>query len=198
MNTIKENLGNLILGLCELIVGILLLVEPIQYTSGIIIVAGIVLIILGVISAISHFRIPPQDAIHDREFSIGLIEIAVGLFCAFQSNWFIDTFPVLTLIYSIPLLVIGFVKVQWAIDLLRLKKNHWFLALINAALCFLAVILIMMNPLASTMFLWVYTAITLIAASVLDIITVFYYGQKVPAADIDEDEDDEDMDSAEE
>ncbi|MCD8254014.1 MAG: DUF308 domain-containing protein [Oscillospiraceae bacterium] len=184
MKKLKNNLSNLLICLCEIVVGVLLLINPIGYTSGIIIIFGIFLALNGIISVISHFRISAEDAVRDHSLALGLIEIAGGLFCILRSSWFIATFPVLTLLYGVVLLAIGFEKLQWMIDLLRLKKRQWFLALISAAVSILGAVIIFMHPLESTAFLWVYTAITLIVEAVLDIITIFFRSRKTsePAA----------------
>ncbi len=186
MKTLKENLSNLIMSLCELVIGVLLLLDPVGYTTGVIVVVGVVLVVLGIISAISHFRLPLEEAARGHQLTVGLIELAVGLFCVFCSDWFIATFPVLTLLYGVVLLVTGFSKVQWAIDLARMRRRQWFLALIGAALSFLGAAIIFSHPLTATSFLWIYTAITLIAEAVLDIVTVFFRGTNAPAEDLEE------------
>ncbi len=186
MKTLKENLSNLIMSLCELVIGILLLLDPVGYTTGVIVVVGVVLVVLGIISAISHFRLPLEEAARGHQLTVGLIELAMGLFCVFCSGWFIATFPVLTLLYGVVLLVTGFSKVQWAIDLARMRKRQWFLALIGAALSFLGAAIIFTHPLTATSFLWIYTAITLIAEAVLDIVTVFFRSKNAPEEDLEE------------
>ncbi|MCD8341191.1 MAG: DUF308 domain-containing protein [Clostridiales bacterium] len=181
MKTCKENLSNLIMSLCELVIGILLLLDPIGYTTGVIAVVGVVLTALGIISAVSHFRLPPEEAARGYQLTVGLIEIAGGLFCVFCSDWFISAFPVLTLLYGVVLLVTGFVKVQWVVDLARMKRRQWFLPLIEAALAFLGAVILFRNPLTSSSFLWGYAAVTLIAEAVMDIVTVFFRGNRAPA-----------------
>lgn len=41
----------------------------------------------------------------------------------FQYNWFIATFPLLTILYGILILLTGFFKVQWAMDMIRMKQG---------------------------------------------------------------------------
>ncbi len=178
MKTRKETLNNLVMSLCEIVIGVLLLINPIGYTTGILIVLGVVLALAGLVSVIAYFRQPPEEAVLGHQLSIGLIEITVGLFCALRAKWLIATVPVLILLYGVILLVTGFVKIQWAIDLFRLKRGPWFVPLISAALAFLAAAIIFMNPLTTTAFLWTYTAITLIVEAVVDIISVIFRGRK--------------------
>ena len=62
MKKIKENFGGILLCLGQLLIGILLLINPAGFTSGIIIAVGAVLLLAGIVSAIRYFRMPPVPA----------------------------------------------------------------------------------------------------------------------------------------
>ena len=95
----------------------------------------------------------------------------------FRSNWFIVTFPLLTVIYGVLTLLGGINKVQWAIDMLRAKQKYWFVAIISAVLTLVFSALILANPFASTAVLWTFIAATLIVEAVIDIVA-FILGRK--------------------
>ena len=95
----------------------------------------------------------------------------------FRSNWFIVTFPLLTVIYGVLTLLGGINKVQWAIDMLRAKQKYWFVAIISAVLTLVFSALILANPFASTAVLWTFFAVTLIVEAVIDIVA-FILGRK--------------------
>lgn len=95
----------------------------------------------------------------------------------FRSNWFIVTFPLLTVIYGVLTLLGGINKVQWAIDMLRAKQKYWFVAIISAVLTLVFSALILANPFASTAVLWTFIAVTLIVEAVIDIVA-FILGRK--------------------
>ena len=101
----------------------------------------------------------------------------MGLFCALKSEWFIATFPLLTVIYGVVTLMTGLSKVQWAIDMLRQKQKYWFVALIGALLTLVFAVLILCNPFSSTAILWTFIAISLIVEAVMDILA-FVFGKK--------------------
>ncbi|MCD8050608.1 MAG: DUF308 domain-containing protein [Clostridiales bacterium] len=174
MKLFKENIYNLIMSLAEIVIGILLLIDPVGYTSGILIAGGIVLTAMGVLGAVAHFRLPPEEAVRNHQLAVGLIEISIGLFCVFCPGWFIETFPVLTLLYGVLLLTLGVVKIQWTIDLIRLRRKQWFLALLSGLISIIVAAVLFHNPLESTNLLWIITAIALIVEAVFDIITIFY------------------------
>lgn len=101
----------------------------------------------------------------------------MGLFCALKSEWFIATFPLLTVIYGVVTLMTGLSKVQWAIDMLRQKQKYWFVALIGALLTLVFAVLILCNPFSSTAIPWTFIAISLIVEAVMDILA-FVFGKR--------------------
>lgn len=125
MNT-SSKISSIILSLCEAIIGILLLVNPVDFTTGIIIFLGIVLLIVGITSVVQYFRTEPEAAALKQGLTRGCIEILIGLFCIIKSGWFIATFPILTILYGIGVLIAGIAKVQWTVDKIRLKIKKWF------------------------------------------------------------------------
>lgn len=170
----NEMIRTIIMILCELGVGILLLVNPIRFTIWIFIALGVVLLAMGLLEVISYFRLEPASAFLRQSLAIGLAEIAAGLFCILQYNWFIVTFPLLTILYGVIILLTGFVKVQWAVDMIRMKQGKWYLAAISALFSIVFAWVILSNPFASTAALWMFVAISLIVESVVDVIMLIF------------------------
>lgn len=182
MKTLKENASGIVMCLFELVVGILLLVNPIGFTSGIITAFGIVLAIVGLGSCIKYFRAEPAEAAKSQLLAKGLIALLAGCFCVFRSEWFVVTFPVLTLIYGVVILITGLAKVQWMVDILRLKKQKWFLAAISAVISIICGAVIISSPFNSTAVLWMFTGISLIAEAVFDVVALLLGSGKKDAA----------------
>ena len=174
MKVIKENVDRIVVCLFEILAGILLLINPVGFTSGIIIALGIVLIVMGVMQGISYFKTEPEKAAMEQMLSKGFIEIGAGLFCVLRSNWFIATFPLLTILYGVIILLTGFIKIQWTVDMLRMKKSKWFLIGISAICSIVFATIILANPFSSTVFLWTFVAVSLIAEAILDIIVLIF------------------------
>lgn len=181
MKAIKQFIGGFILCLVEIIVGILLLVNPAGFTSAIIISAGIIMLCWGIHHLIRYFRLAPEEAAHSQSLLKGLALLLAGGFCMLHAQWFIATFPLLTLIYGLVILVTGLGKIQWAADMLRLKQGNWLLALISALLSIACGAVIIGDPFASTTVLWTFTGISMIFEAVLDIITFLISGRKKQA-----------------
>ncbi|MBQ8401628.1 MAG: DUF308 domain-containing protein [Clostridia bacterium] len=170
MKKVRESLNTILLSLFELIVGILLLISPVSFTTGIITTAGIVLMIVGVSTLIQYFRTPPAKAAAGQLMFKALVCLLIGVFSAFKSDWIIATFPLLTMLYGIVILLTGISKVQWSVDMLRQKRKRWWLAAIGAVISILFAVVIFMNPFSSTAVLWMFTGISLIVEAVMDIV----------------------------
>ena len=172
MKNLKSSLNGVLLCLFEIVVGVLLLINPIGFTTGIITTAGIVLLIVGLISVIKYFRIEAKEAATGQYLMKGLVELLFGVFCIFKSHWFIATFPALTLIYGVVVLLTGLGKVQMTFDMIRAKNKKWLFAAISAALSLVCAVVILNNPFTSMSILWMFTGITLIVEAIFDIIAL--------------------------
>ena len=183
MKKLKEHSHGLILTLAEILVGILLLIDPEGFAAGIIVMAGIGLLVLGLISVIRYFRADPVAAAAGQFLVKGLLFLLLGVVFITKSNWFIRTFPILTILYGIAILIAGLSKVQLMADMLRLKRGKWFLAAISAVLSLGCAALILVNPFATVEVLWMFTGISLIVEAVLDLVTTFVDGKKRDVTD---------------
>lgn len=174
MKFLKNNLGGIAGCLMEILVGILLLVDPVGFTSGIIVGAGFFLMIIGLAGIIRYFCTEPEEAAKRQILVKSLIAVLAGTFCAFRSGWFVITFPVLTLIYGVVILVTGLAKVQWMVDAIRMKKGKWFLAGISALISIICGVIIITSPFSSTAVLWMFTGVSLIVEAVFDVVALFF------------------------
>lgn len=165
---------SIIMALCELILGVLLLINPIGFTSLVFIILGIVLAIMGITEIIVYFRTEPVYAILRQNLAVGLAETVAGLFCIFQYKWLIAAFPLLTMLYGVLILATGFAKIQWTADMLRLKQKYWYLAALNALLSTVFALTILSNPFSSIAVLWIFVAVSLIVEAVADVAVLFF------------------------
>lgn len=155
-------------------IGVLLLINPVGFTTGIIVVVGVFLALGGVRSIIQYFRINPKEALISQNLFKGLIMLLAGIFCMFKAKWFIVTFPILTILYGIAILITGLAKVQWTIDMIRLKQKKWGLAALSAVLSIICGFVILHSPFTSTAVLWMFAGIYLIIEALFDIIALFF------------------------
>lgn len=180
---LKRNLSSMVMSVVEVLIGILLLVNPVAFTSSIIIAFGVVLMAIGVFDIIKYFYNEPEKAAISQFLARGVLALLTGIFCVFCSDWFLVTFPVLTLVYGVVILITGIVKLQWTVDMIRFKRSRWFWAAISTALSMICGIIIVTNPFRSTAILWLFTGISLIVEAVFDLVaSVFGNREKTEAA----------------
>lgn len=172
MKKLKEHMNGIVLCVFELLAGVLLLINPAGFTSWIIIVAGIVMLFLGLIEVVKYFKTDAKEAAVAQTLVKGLLAVLVGGFCVFRTEWFLVTFPVLTIIYGVVILVIGVGKIQLTVDMIRQKKSKWFWPAINAVVSIICACVVLSSPFTSTVVLWTFTGASLIAEGVLDIVTM--------------------------
>ena len=177
MGFIKQNGSAIVAGLVELLIGILLFVDPVGFTSGILMAVGVILLIGGVVCLIHYFNTEPVQAALEQNFSRGLVMILLGGFLTLRTQQAIALFPLLTHLYGVAILIIGVVKLQQGVDLLRLNARFWFLAGINALLAIVFAVIILSDP----PILWQLAAISLIVEAVLDIAVLFLNRSSVAA-----------------
>ncbi len=172
MKTVKQNGNTIILCIVEVVVGILLLINPVGLTAGIIIAAGIALMVDGLLNVIRYFRSSQEEAAAGLLLMRGLVALLAGAFCAFNPEWFIITFPVIAILYGVAVLIGGLGKVQITIDMLRAKNSKWWWGAISAVISIICAIVMINNPFSSTVVLWWFTGISLIVEAVFDLITL--------------------------
>ena len=172
MKALKENFSIILIGIAELVVGILLLIDPSKFTEGIIITLGLALNVLGVLAIIKYFRSKPEEAALGQQLFKGLMFISVGLFCVLNFSWFTRYSEIMSLMYGAALFLIGLSKIQWASDVIRLKKGNCLYPALGAALSIILGIIIIANPFGEG--LSTFTAIALIAGGAYDFFSLIY------------------------
>ena len=177
MKSLKANLQSILMSAFEVLVGILLIVDPEGFTSAIIVLVGAALLFGGGLQVIRYFKTEPEEAAKEQALLVGMILLLVGAFFAFKSGWLMQVFPVLTILYGVGVLISGLMKVQWTVDKLRLKKNYWYLMAISALISLVCGTLILWNPFGSMNVLWKFTAVTLVLEAVFDLIAIIASGK---------------------
>ena len=175
MKKLDLHTGNLMTCVFEILIGILLLINPVGFTSGIIIAFGLFLTIAGVISVIKYFRTDAETASKENGLAKGMTFALFGLFCVFKSEWFLGAFPLLTTLYGILMLICGVCKVQWTADMLRIKQQYWYIGCISAAVTAACAVLILVNPFTAASSLWIFIGVTMIVEAGLDIVTLYFW-----------------------
>ena len=74
----RRYLRDIITALFLIVVGILLLINPVAFAMGLVKLAGVFLVVLGALRIVRYFRTDPETAARGQDFFIGLIAILGG------------------------------------------------------------------------------------------------------------------------
>lgn len=170
----RDRLSIILLSAGEIILGVLLLVNPVGLAKFIITVLGVVLAAIGTVNVIQYFRTPPFEAAMKKSLTIGILAILLGLWCIFNGEWFIAIFPLLTTLYGIVTLVSGVVKIQWTADMIRMKIERWGLMAVSAVLTVAVSAIILLQPFSTAAALWIFIGLSLIVEAVFDIVAAIF------------------------
>ncbi len=174
MEFLKRNFNVILVCLLEVLVGVLLLVNPVGFTSVIIMAVGAVLLVGGVLCVIGYFRSNPMEAALRGTLAKGLAMLLAGGFLVLKPTWIIEKFPILTILYGIVILFGGLYKIQWFADALRMKTGKWLFHAIDAVVSLFCAFVILADPFASTVVLWMFIGASLIVGAVLDAVVLFF------------------------
>ena len=192
MGTVVKTLSRLSpvgLGILELAVAALLLINPSVFMNVIVTGAGVVLLVIAALAAIRYFRAPVAVAAKEQNLVKAAVAAILGGFCLCQFLWIDDAMPILSVVFGVCILLGAAVRTQWAVDLLRLGRRYWYVVAANAAIAYIMGALILANPFAELAVLWRCIAITLIVTAVVDVIAAFIVdvpkqGKTAPAAPV--------------
>ncbi len=180
MKSLQKYLSGMVLSLFEIFVGILLLIDPFAFTSGIIMVLGAILMFVGLICVFKYFREDAEKASLEQNLFKALIALTLGGFCVLGNGFIVEISALLTFVYGAVILITGFSKIQKTIDLLRLKKTKWGFTAISAAVTVICAALILFNPFGATEWIWRFIGISLIVEALIDALAVLLGGKDRP------------------
>ena len=164
--------GSLVTCILEIVIGVLLLINPVGFTSGIIIGVGVLMVLSGIVAAVRYFMAEPVQAAQKQLLFKGLLLVMAGVACITQYGWFLSAFPLLTVLYAAAMLVLAAAKLQKMADLRRLDMPHWYMPGISAVLAAILAAVILINPFGAALAVWTFVAISLIVEAILEIIII--------------------------
>ena len=168
MKQLKKHLTGILLCLFEMIVGVLVLIDPMGFIKGILAAAVIILMLIGLVWVIQYCRLEPKPAAKGQFLLKGQLALSAGCFCAFRAEWLLLTFPAFTFLLGVAVFVAGLVKVQLAMDMARVGNKRWFLGLIGAVVSLVCAVVILKEPFKTAEVLWAFTGVSLIVEAVVD------------------------------
>ena len=158
---LTSKIGNILLCIAEIIVGVLLLVNPDAVTSAFIIGAGAVMILTGIVFCTLYFVGEAEKMVIKQLLFKGLLLIILGVLCVTQYGVLLAALPFVTAY-----------KVQCTVDILRLSGIRWYFPAISAALAVVLALFILLNPNTAMNIVWGFMGVSIILEAGPEIATI--------------------------
>ena len=169
---LTSKIGNILLCIAEIIVGVLLLVNPDAVTSAFVIGAGAVMILTGIVFCTLYFVGEAEKMVIKQLLFKGLLLIILGVLCVTQYGVLLAALPFVTWVYAIAMLILAAYKVQCTVDILRLSGIRWYFPAISAALAVVLALFILLNPNTAMNIVWGLMGVSIILEAGLEIATI--------------------------
>ena len=199
MKSLRANLPMILLILFELAVGVLLLVEPLEFTRGVIICFGIILLAIGALYLVRFIidkrredrgapafeteggeLIPVSAESPDGEtyrasrltLFLSIVSIVLGFVCVFATDAIIGVFTVIASLYGLVLILSGVFKIKTYVDLRRAELPVPIVLIVSAVLSVVLGIVIIVISFFRTDYIFMLAGISLIVEAAIDFISV--------------------------
>ncbi len=164
---IKKISFSVILAVCEVLLGLSLLIDPSGLASVVMIVCGVLLILLGGWNVYRYVRLPREEAALTWKLAVGAGLLAIGITFVTNQHWMVQMLGTLTTLYGILVLTGTFMKLQMGVDALRVKRPFWYLMVVSFLFTAVLATLLIVNPFGDGA-IWIVGGIALLALAVLD------------------------------
>jgi len=162
-----------------IMIGILFLVNP--NTSGKIVcyILGGILCAIGAVRTFDYFRTPVQMPDYNLGLVNGIIFVGLGIFVLAKPAVVISILPV---VLGIAVLVDSLIKLQNAVDMLRIHENGWTYTLIVAVVAAILGAVMLANPFKTGEALFKFIGIVFILNGAIDISALLVLRNRVKDA----------------
>lgn len=177
MKFFKENLHTIIMILFQVIIGVLLLINPDTFTRAVLTAFGVVMLIIGVTHVIKYFKRKDESLFPALRLTAGIISLIIGVIFTFFTSLIMGVFSLIAVIYGIILLVSGVFKMQ---DFFQAKKYKPYVPVViflSAAVSVILGLIIIINPFETTLLVFRFAGISMLVGAVTDIITLILIGK---------------------
>ncbi len=171
---------SLALGLGELALGLLLLINPVGVTSFVLIAVGILVIMLGGLQVFHYIRMPREEAAKTWKLAYGVGLLALGIISIIYYSWVLEQLSKLTILYGGLTMASASMKLQIAVDELRAREDPWRLMSLSCLVSAILGTLLFIQPFAESA-MWIIAGVMLIILAVGDVMHFMMGLKKKPA-----------------
>ena len=174
-DTVKENIKSvksemIIMNAAIIILGILMVAIPDKINGLICQGIGVALCVWGVIRIINYFRTRAENVFGSFGLVQGGAMLGFGIFFISNPDFFVKFIDIAL---AITLLVSAVVKLQYALDFLRLEAKFWWLHLVGTIIMAVLGILALTKPFGIVNIIMIFIGCGLIFSGIWDLISIF-------------------------
>ena len=154
-----------------IVTGLICVIFPEHSSMAICYVIGAALCVWGVLRTVVYFAADRGAPFTSFSFVQGVALLIAGVVVLLRPE-FLRSF--LIYLFGIMLIADGVLKLQYSMDLLRLRAHGWWIVFILTIVSVTAGIIALLNPFATVTVLMVYSGICLIVDGLFDVYALFY------------------------
>lgn len=152
-----------------LLLGVLMIIFPEKSADIICIAIGAILGIWGLVRLITYFASGKVESFGSFALVQGVALLGFGILFVLNPE-ILTSF--LFAVLAIVLIVSGVMKLQYAVDFLRLKAKYWYISLLGAVISITLGAVVFFNPFTAAKWLMLFIGISLTVNALWDIISV--------------------------
>jgi uncharacterized membrane protein HdeD (DUF308 family) len=176
----KKELKGIFVSLLLIVLGVFLIIKPLEIVKTLIQIMGIILLLSGCIDFMNYFRMSEEEKLFNYGLFKGIMELCIGIL-------FIFKFEVLTSIFSIiiglTIIFINIFKLQLSINLKQIENTNWLVGVIISTISIILGIIIILDPFDSVKLLIISSGIIICISELANIIYSFLIISQIKTID---------------
>lgn len=177
MKTLKKIKWNVIISsVIYVALGVILLLWPEKMARNICYVIGVIAVAVGIVNLIDYIRKDYSVDAYRYNLVYGLVSILFGVFVFVKVDTVVSIIPFLL---GFAVTISGLLKLQNAVDLIRMKYKGWGAVMIVSVLNIAFGVVLIMNPFDSAMVLFICIGIGMIYSGVSDLIATIMLSRSI-------------------
>ncbi len=177
MKTLKKIKWNVIISsVIYVALGVILLLWPEKMARNICYVIGVIAVAVGIVNLIDYIRKDYSVDAYRYNLVYGLVSILFGVFVFVKVDTVVSIIPFLL---GFAVTISGLLKLQNAVDLVRMKYKGWGAVMIVSVLNIAFGVVLIMNPFDSAMVLFICIGIGMIYSGVSDLIATIMLSKSI-------------------
>lgn len=158
----------------ELIMGISLLNDPVDFTQKAIVIFGVFMIVLAVLGLVRWMKARGTSSFAALILAGVILDLLIGLFCVIRSDLVLALFPAFAVFYGIVMVVMGIYKISNYFSVRTVGFHCPFIVLLSGILTVILGVLVFLYPFSAIIALWQYIAIVLIVEACVDLFALIF------------------------